>query len=459
MKGLVRGQGRDWLCAVAAGTVVALAVVTFPHGGDVGIVPGWLLVATAVLAALFASAIAVIAWRAGEWAPTFLALGCVWMGEAAIVRGLLPAGLVVQESAGSLDAVNAAGMLAGGVWFAAGARPRWPARAGQRIGVRLVFVSGALLGASLMVAAAHWPAPWTSQPGVAVAAASASGAYLLAAFAFGAAFRFLRLPSQFSMAAGTAALAGVTVVSTRTVLPLPATTIEVLAVLASAMPPVAFVLEQRARPGLRTMVLSLFVNGAVEHLERGHPEAVLGLLEEVAGYDEHLAGHLDRVAMLAARIGQEMGVGAAELRTIAQAAQLHDVGKIVVPRHILNSPGKLADHEWELMKSHALEGERIVQRIASAASASRAVGEHHERWDGSGYPRGISGDVISLAGRIVAVADVYDALCSSRSYKAAWSQDDALAEIRRGASTHFDPAVVAALERVVTRHSASLAAA
>jgi len=186
---------------------------------------------------------------------------------------------------------------------------------------------------------------------------------------------------------------------------------------------------------------------------------VLGLLEEVAGYDEHLAGHLGRVAKLAARIGQEMGVGAAELRTIAQAAHLHDVGKIIVPRHILNAPGRLAGHDWELMKSHASEGERIVRRIASAATASRAVGEHHERWDGSGYPRGISGEAISLAGRIAAVADVYDALCSTRSYKAAWSEAQALAEIRNGSGTHFDPAVVAALERVVTRHEKELAAA
>lgn len=446
------------LCSVAAGTAVAVLALAAPHEPGADTPPGWLLGGTAVIAALFATAIAVIAWQAGQWSPAFLALGCVWMGEAAIVRGLSPAGVIAPESAASLHAVNAVSLLAGGIWFAIGARPRWPTGTGRYIGVRLLLVGSALLGAAVSVAAARWPAPWVSPLAIATVGALAVAAYLVAAFAFAAAYRFLRLPSQLSMTAGTGALACVTMLSAQTFAPLPVTTVELLALLASALPPVAFVLEHRARPGLRTMVLSLFMSGAVEHLERGHPQAVLGLLEEVAGYDESVAGHLDRVASLAARIGREMGASPAELRTIAQAAQLHDVGKLVVPRHILNSPEKLAGHEWELMKSHALEGERIVTRIAPAANASRAVGEHHERWDGSGYPRGLSGEAISLAGRVVAVADVYDALRSSRSYKVAWSRDEALAEIQRGAGTHFDPAVVVALQRVVDGRASDLAA-
>ncbi len=423
-----------------------------------GVPPDWLLGATAVLAGLFATAIAVIAWQAGEWSPAFVALGCIWMAQAAITRGLQSTGLL-PDSAGALEAVNAAGMLAGGVWFAVGARPRWPASPGSAMHVRLLLAGGAFLGTVVTAAAALTPKLWNAEAVVAFVSASAVAGYLLAAFAFAAAFRFLRLPSQLSMAAGTAGLAAVTVISAQAVVPLSATSIEVLVVCASALPPIAFVLEQRARPGLRTMVLSLFVSGAVEHLQRGHPRAVLGLLEEVAGYDEQLAGHLDRVATLAARIGQEFGMGPADLRNVAHAAQLHDVGKIVIPRDILHSPGMLSGHEWEVMKSHAAEGERIVARIAPAARASRAVGEHHERWDGAGYPRRISGEAISLAGRVVAVADVWDALCSSRSYKVAWSHSEALAEIRRGSGTHFDPAVVEALERVISPASRQRAAA
>ncbi|MGE0600596.1 MAG: HD-GYP domain-containing protein [Dehalococcoidia bacterium] len=444
---------------MALAAIVAVLALAGPHPRDsMGVPPDWLLGATAVMAALFATAIAAIAWQAGEWSPAFLALGCIWMGQAAIIRGLQSTGLL-PDSAGALEAVNAAGMLAGGIWFAVGARPRWPASRGSARRVRLLLAGGAFLGAIVLAAAALAPGPWNAEVTIAVVSASAVAGYLLAAFAFAAAFRFLRLPSKFSMAAGTAALAAVTVISAQSVVHLSATTIEVLVVCASALPPIAFVLEQRARPGLRTMVLSLFVSGAVEHLQRGHPQPVLGLLEEVAGYDEGLAGHLDRVAKLAVRVGQALGMGPAELRAVAQAAQLHDVGKIVIPRHILNSPGTLSGNDWELMKSHAAEGERIVARIAPAAPASRAVGEHHERWDGSGCPRGLSGEAISLAGRVIAVADVYDALCSSRSYKAAWSQSEALAEIRRGSGTHFDPAVVAALEQVVTRGATHLAAA
>ncbi|MGE3073929.1 MAG: HD-GYP domain-containing protein [Dehalococcoidia bacterium] len=458
MKRLVRGQWPAMLSAVGAGIAVALMVLAAPRGSEFAVPPGWLLGGTAVLAALFATAIAVIAWRAAEWSPAFLALGCIWMGQAAIIRGLQSVGLL-PDSAGALEAVNAVGMLAGGVWFAVGARPRWPAGSGNATDVRLLLAGGAFLGAVATAAAALAPGPWTGEVSVAVLSASAVAGYLLAAFAFAAAFRFLRLPSQFSMAAGTAALAAVTVVSAQPLVHLSTTTIELLVVCASALPPIGFVLEQRARPGLRTMVLSLFVSGAVEHLQRGHPQPVLELLEEVAGYDEGLAGHLDRVAKLAVRVGQALGMGPAELRTVAQAAQLHDVGKIVIPRHVLDSTGKLSGDDWELMKSHAAEGERIVARIAPAVRASRSVGEHHERWDGSGYPRGLSGEAISLAGRVVAVADVYDALCSSRSYKAAWSPSDALAEIRRGSGTHFDPAVVDALEQVVTPEAAHLAAA
>lgn len=148
-----------------------------------------------MLAGLFATAIAVIAWQAGEWSPAFLALGCIWMGEASIIRGLQSTGLL-PDSVAALEAVNAAAMLAGGVWFAVGARPRWPASRGGSGNVRLLLGGGAFLGVIVTAAAALAPGPWNAEAALAVVSGSAVAGYVLAAFAFAAAFRFLRCSSH-----------------------------------------------------------------------------------------------------------------------------------------------------------------------------------------------------------------------------------------------------------------------
>jgi putative two-component system response regulator len=173
------------------------------------------------------------------------------------------------------------------------------------------------------------------------------------------------------------------------------------------------------------------------------------LLDAVQDYDDSLRGHVSRVAALSVRMGMRMRLNASHLREIALAAQLHDVGKIAIPRAILCKPGTLTPEQFEVMKRHTTIGEHIVSRVPDLAVAVRGVGEHHERWDGAGYPYGREGDAISLTARIVAVADVYDALVSRRAYKQGWSRDDAIAEITRGAGSHFDPRVVDELLRVV----------
>lgn len=140
---------------------------------------------------------------------------------------------------------------------------------------------------------------------------------------------------------------------------------------------------------------------------------------------------------------------------LAKAAPLHDIGKVAIPDGILLKPGKLSPDEWQVMKTHAEHGadllQRAIDRLGDDAGPMLTFGKqiarhHHEKWDGSGYPDGLAGEAIPLSARLMAVADVYDALISERPYKAPMTHDDALAFIRAGCGSHFDPRVVEALE-------------
>jgi response regulator RpfG family c-di-GMP phosphodiesterase len=138
------------------------------------------------------------------------------------------------------------------------------------------------------------------------------------------------------------------------------------------------------------------------------------------------------------------------IKLLFKAAPLHDIGKVGIPDSILHKPGKLNDEEWQVMKTHATIGRAI---LASAelethggsgvvTIAMQIAGDHHEKWDGSGYPSGLKGEEIALPARIMALADVFDALMSKRVYNAAWSYEDVVSEIVSQRGTHFDPLVV-----------------
>ena len=160
--------------------------------------------------------------------------------------------------------------------------------------------------------------------------------------------------------------------------------------------------------------------------------------------------HARRVGQMAARIAQALELPEAEVQMIRQVAPLHDVGKIGTPDAILLKPGRLTAEEFELTKTHTLVGARILSGSNSAVLqlAEQIALAHHERWDGSGYPRGLRGEEIPLAARIVSVVDVWDALTHERSYKPAWPADEALAELRTQAGRQFDPRVMEAFLQV-----------
>ncbi|MBI5106799.1 MAG: diguanylate cyclase [Solirubrobacterales bacterium] len=170
-------------------------------------------------------------------------------------------------------------------------------------------------------------------------------------------------------------------------------------------------------------------------------DVLLGVLRE---REEDLHEHSSGVAELALRVGRRLGMGAEELEEIAWAAELHDIGKVAVPEHILNKPAPLSTAEWGEMHKHTIIGERILRAAPALAPVGRLVRASHERWDGRGYPDGVAGEDIPLGARIVAVCDAFDAMTSDRPYRASIGAAAAVDELRRCAGTQFDPGVVEA---------------
>jgi putative nucleotidyltransferase with HDIG domain len=167
---------------------------------------------------------------------------------------------------------------------------------------------------------------------------------------------------------------------------------------------------------------------------------------EPRALDAFSPAHSRRVGRTAVRIASRMGLNAEYLEQLREAGALHDIGKLAIPRGALEKPGPLTKQERALMQTHTDAGARILagNEEPMLRMATDVALAHHERWDGSGYPQGLAGDQIPLAARIVAVADVFDALTHDRPYKTAWPVDDARAEIAAGAGTQFDPRVVTA---------------
>ncbi|MDA8346232.1 MAG: response regulator [Thermaerobacter sp.] len=170
-----------------------------------------------------------------------------------------------------------------------------------------------------------------------------------------------------------------------------------------------------------------------------------------AAAEYHMADagrHVQAVGITAQVLASRLGVPRRYCEMIGMAAQLHDVGKMVIPERILFKPGPLTTEEYSLVKTHAMHGANILggSSIPLLQLAEEIARTHHERHDGRGYPMGLAGDAIPIAGRIVAVADVFDALRRDRVYKKAWSEAQARSAIVQGAGSHFDPAVVEAFD-------------
>jgi putative two-component system response regulator len=185
-------------------------------------------------------------------------------------------------------------------------------------------------------------------------------------------------------------------------------------------------------------------------LERARWETLRCLALAAEYRDDRTYEHTQRVGRTSEAIAAQLGLDRQFCELIRHAAPLHDVGKLGIPDAILLKPAKLTPDEFELVKEHAEAGARILGESSSALLqlAEEIALTHHEWWDGTGYPNGLTGELIPLSGRIVAVADVYDALTHERPYKIAWSVFDSLQELRRLTGRHFDPAVIDAFRQL-----------
>jgi putative nucleotidyltransferase with HDIG domain len=187
------------------------------------------------------------------------------------------------------------------------------------------------------------------------------------------------------------------------------------------------------------------LEAAYEELEKTYDQTLKALMSALDARDRETEGHSMRVSRLAYLLGKRLGLNSEQLKALERGALLHDIGKIGISDIILHKPGKLTEEEWKIMRMHPEIGARIVERIPFLQESMAVVRYHHERWDGSGYPLGIRGEEIPLNARIFAVADVFDALTSSRSYRKKSTPQEAIQYLRENAGILFDPEVVEAL--------------
>ncbi len=181
-----------------------------------------------------------------------------------------------------------------------------------------------------------------------------------------------------------------------------------------------------------------------EEVLESHISIIEALGRAVARRDSDTGAHNYRVAWVAARIGEALQLPRLKMQSLIMGSFLHDVGKIGIPDAILLKPGRLDDEEMKIMRTHVEQGETIVSGIAWLSDAASVVSGHHEKWDGSGYPKGLHGEAIPLGARIFAVADVFDALRSERPYKKPMSFDESIRIIKQDTGSHFDATIVAA---------------
>ena len=187
---------------------------------------------------------------------------------------------------------------------------------------------------------------------------------------------------------------------------------------------------------------------ALNSLEDAYRSTLKALTAALETRDSETHGHSERVVTYSLRLGREYGLSAEQMKALEFGSLLHDIGKIGVPDLILRKPTKLTDEEWVLMREHPLHGQQILRGIEFLAGPARVVAQHHEKWDGSGYPLGLQGHDIDLCARIFSVADAFDAITSNRVYRRGKSYQEAADELDLWAGRQFDPKVVEAFHRV-----------
>jgi putative nucleotidyltransferase with HDIG domain len=195
-------------------------------------------------------------------------------------------------------------------------------------------------------------------------------------------------------------------------------------------------------------------------LNNAYRGTALALGDVVEADDGYTGEHCKSVVGLARDVAEQLGLDARRCRNLEFGALLHDIGKIAIPKEIINKPGKLEPHEWRIVKTHTLEGQKMLDRVGGfMRQVGLIIRSHHERWDGSGYPDALAGEAIPLEARIIACCDAWNAMRTDRVYRKALSHRDALAELVSNAGSQLDPSIVEALIQIVDQPLETTAAA
>ncbi|MFP4202201.1 MAG: HD domain-containing phosphohydrolase [Candidatus Acetothermia bacterium] len=190
---------------------------------------------------------------------------------------------------------------------------------------------------------------------------------------------------------------------------------------------------------------------AEKKLQKTTLETLEALNRTIEAKDEYTGDHIDRVQEFSVRIGEKMNLSEDRLEQLRYASILHDIGKIQVPDSVLVKDGKLTEEEWKKMEKHPEIGEEIVSQVDQLERAAKIIGQHQEKYDGSGYPKGLEGEDITLEARIIAVADAWNAMRTDRPYRDALQKEVAISELKENAGTQFDPEVVDILLKLVRK--------
>jgi HD-GYP domain-containing protein (c-di-GMP phosphodiesterase class II) len=430
------------------------------RGGPLIVVPYqhfYVVSAVSLIAALVAGLFAVTTIQTGLYRVLFVCLGFMSMGAIFAVHGLTTPGILVPNLfarfAGSavtasaylslaVPAVFFAVSYAPGMGWLERRLPFWPA------GWLVVFVTAALVAYGV-IAIKTWvlaSLPLSVPPYATALAVATVLLFFLAAFRQARTYRRTRLESQAQLVAAFVFLAEAAAAMVLFRVWSWGWWYYHLLMLAAVGLAFRTLLVERSRgQSFRSIVEAALELEVSVEIEQFDVDAVAALVAAVEVKDRETQGHNHRVAELCVRIGRELGMSASELRTLARAGLLHDVGKLGIPDAILHKQGPLSDDDWAVMKTHPEIGLKILKRCGHFRRELLAVLYHHERIDGSGYPHGLAGDAIPIEARIVAVADTYDVLTSDRPYRKARSEREAVAIVRHEAGAHLDPRTVEAL--------------
>jgi len=271
----------------------------------------------------------------------------------------------------------------------------------------------------------------------------------LAARHYWVAYRYARFPLQFAILCSIGWLAGAQIVVVTTEVWRASWWIYHFLLLGAMVAMLLGLLRQYTMgSSIGLAVKGLMGLDPVERIEAGIAPSIRALVIATETRDRYTAGHSYRVAIEALRLGQAMGLPPEQLRALAQGGIIHDIGKIEVPDQILNKPGKLTEAERTVVERHPVTGYEVCKRLGFLKEELDVIRHHHEKWDGTGYPDRLKGADIPLLARILAIADVYDALTSNRSYRQPWPHEKAAALIVAESGRHFDPECVAAWVRI-----------